>query len=76
MTNEKRIVCEMLMNQLFDADAPVRFGALFGDFDMAPIQQRCKEHEQLRGSLSAIFVVIACWMPLLARNALARLADN
>lgn len=44
--NQDTSLCirEMLMNQLIDADGPICFGGLFGDFDMAPIQQRCKEH--------------------------------
>jgi hypothetical protein len=67
---------EMLMNQFIDTNVPVGFGALVGDFDMALIQQWCKEHEQIGSSLSAIFVIIAFLVFLLDRNALTRLADQ
>jgi len=64
-TKTHRSHWEILMNQLIDADGPICFGALIGDFDMAPILQRCKKHEQVSRSLSAIFVIIAFWMPFL-----------
>ncbi len=56
---------KMLVNQLIDANSPIDFGALLGDFDMTPIQQRRKEHEQISCSLSPVLVVITFWTPFL-----------
>ena len=64
-------VWKMLMNQFVDAGCPIHFGAPLGDFDLSLISNGAKNMNRFGGSLAAIFVIIAFWMPLFDRNALA-----
>src|SRR5690606_36240097 len=66
---------EVLMNHLIDTVSPIHLRTSFGDFEMTPIQERCKEHKEIGRPLPAIFIIIALWMSFLEGKTLARLAD-
>jgi hypothetical protein len=66
----------MLINQFLHTNRPIDLGPLIGDFDMALIQQRGKEHKQVGGSFAMILVIIALWLTILGRNGLEIFADQ
>src|SRR4030066_248339 len=69
-------IWKIAIDQIMHAPGPILLGTTFSDLDMPPIQQGCKEHEQVGSSLAAIFIIVTCWWACLHRKGLARFTDH
>ncbi len=67
---------EIQMNQIFHTPGPIRFRSPLCGFDMTPVLQRGKEHEQIGSTFSVIFIIITLWMTYLYWYGLACLTDQ
>src|SRR5438093_10129784 len=49
---------KMDIHQIAHTVSPIHFGASFRYFDVTPVLQRCKEHEQVGHTFTSIFIVV------------------